>query len=118
MMRRAIMAAGTLAASTVLIAACGTAPEAIPTPQTPEQAELQQTASECAGTIYDRMFLKSGERLYKAADRTQITSMLRDSAVPGQGADAESERRIRNIIGDGYGQLFLGAYQGCMAALT
>lgn len=119
-MRRAMDAAGVLAALATLLAACGTTTVESPTtaPATPEQASVQDTAFECAGTIYDRIFLTSGERLYKAGDRSQITGILRDRAVAGQGADAESERRVRNIIGDGYGRQFLDAFEGCMVALT
>lgn len=102
------------------LAACGTTDAAPPAAAaaTGEPASVSQIAYDCAGGVYDRMFLILGDGMYSGPDRNEITGMLRDSAVAGQGADADSERRIRNILSDGYGAAFLEYYRVCMETLT
>lgn len=120
MLRRTIAACAVLA-SGALAAGCATtdaAPTAPMAASSAEQASVSQTAHDCAAGVYDRMFLIMGDGMYVAAERNQITGMLRDSAVAGQGADADAERRIRNMLSDGYGAAFLEYYRVCMETLT
>jgi hypothetical protein len=77
---------------------------------------VRDVGYDCAASQYDRIFQTAGQddRLFNAENRNQITGMLRDSAVAGQGANEDAERRIRNMLGDGYGRLFLDAFAECM----
>lgn len=108
------------AAVFLTVAAALSACETTDASLTPEQLRVREAAFNCAGSEYDRIFLTAGQddRMYRPDDRNQITGILRDSAVAGQGADADSGRRVRNYLGEGYGSLFLDAYEACMRANT
>ncbi len=119
MFRQVTIAFGAVIASTALAACAATdLPAEGATAQAAGPAGLQETAYDCAAGVYDRMFQTPGSRIYNAEERNRITGMLRDNAVAGQGADDESERRIRNMLSDGYGDRFLDAYRSCMTILT
>jgi hypothetical protein len=111
-MLRGIRSVGGLFVLSAALTACTTAGADL----TPEERSLRETAYDCAADQYDRIFQTAGQddRLYNPDDRNRITGMLRDSAVAGEGAGDDAERRIRNILGDDYGRLFLDAYKGCM----